>query len=1301
MRLLVHQGPASHRVFLCYSSEHHAPIYRSSLVCLGALWIFGAWGPSYPECLAWALSSVPAAALWLPLWCLVALWSILCQQAFPRRSALGFLAVGPGVLIDTTCVLSIGSIGRLSSCSCRWEALPSDRGRATAKQRRVRRPPFAWSLCAIVGRLACCALGPVSFCPIQCPAFILFSASWYIDGAKAADSEPDPPEELAPSDAPRAEPDWVARQVAARARYETTRAFLEPCVSEEVGDPNIVLPEPPPPFAERAVLAPFVAEASQAITEGGWLGVYIYAPNYHTQLGAVRIVPTASEQDVVDLVLSLTHEQWDHWPRRVAPASCQPTLGSATFLTFPAILDECGLRAIIVDLSQLDGSRFAISVKAGCQAPDLLQAADIEMPPQEVQLLIAGDPDPWQPDASLPLSHGDVVFVVPLAKTVHPGHSLGEVLSSPSTWEVATSLPSPYPTNGFLIHSEGFYWFADRSLYPGVSNDDIARRILGVDLPVSRLHIANSLRHHDLHGHECRGLMFVSEENDADVEGDAEPDVLVRNVFFDLRPLGFGLQIVRTYREVWTRAQIFGLLQLQEPAGWDIHIDGGGADSLHVQVMRNSVIMLYGTPISSSQAESVESESDHDEDVDLDSADERRSAASESEVHPPEVPERGRSRSPPPSSSRTLHREALACEDQLDALLLLHFSAIGVVIWYRVFARNIVYFLLLVCLCQPCRKNAPGRTPRDGLTGESCSAHADLAEVILAPVRGIVSPTALGTDDIPESPGVVLQGTAEAAATQGVLQSAPALEANFLVLRLGCRHTHIVLREPFFACNESIFCRLRLALAGAGEPTPLSGIPTTPQLGRRFASVVMVPTWVLSSLRRVIVFDFSQIGGPVYASLIWDPVTFSDLTVAASAQGLDNWAVFLDDTPHALDATFSRKVLNGTVFCFVRRGHSPDWGPVFDAELSNSQSWDCRPPESLLQPCRPSWLLLYEGVTRRLGHFGKPVVRLLDLAREHTYRRAVHLSFGCPLSADLADSFVHQGRGVCGLLAAVPRSEAIDPGARLGAFVFLDARLIDGDVAFRFVAPGWHSVEELAGPLNIRMPAGCCVAILDQGAARTSVFVRHGDSLQLGFMPLPHARLPSGVPGLPRFRYCRGADPPDLTVHRDGQIDLTHQQHLQLLFQPFGEGQVPDGAPPELDRQDPDEAADLEMAPPFIHAMFLVLTPDYAPDVVVVYLRAPCTVEDAFDEIEDVRDADRKSHLDRFKSFEKLPPKQAVLALCADMGAEDWNTQEVGKWTYGPSLYGIVRPYDDVKPVRDVPMNAKIKTKKGRENESA
>lgn len=76
-----------------------------------------------------------------------------------------------------------------------------------------------------------------------------------------------------------------------------------------------------------------------------------------------------------------------------------------------------------------------------------------------------------------------------------------------------------------------------------------------------------------------------------------------------------------------------------------------------------------------------------------------------------------------------------------------------------------------------------------------------------------------------------------------------------------------------------------------------------------------------------------------------------------------------------------------------------------------------------------------------------------------------------------------------------------------------------------------------------------------------------------------------------------------------------------------------------------------------------------------------------------------KSHLERFKTFEKLPPKQAVLALAADVGAEEWS-EEHRKFADKhlrilSGLYGVCRPYDDVKPVRDIPMNAKIKTKKG------
>mmetsp|Transcript_73758 Transcript_73758/g.130262 ORF Transcript_73758/g.130262 Transcript_73758/m.130262 type:complete len:418 (+) Transcript_73758:94-1347(+) len=77
-----------------------------------------------------------------------------------------------------------------------------------------------------------------------------------------------------------------------------------------------------------------------------------------------------------------------------------------------------------------------------------------------------------------------------------------------------------------------------------------------------------------------------------------------------------------------------------------------------------------------------------------------------------------------------------------------------------------------------------------------------------------------------------------------------------------------------------------------------------------------------------------------------------------------------------------------------------------------------------------------------------------------------------------------------------------------------------------------------------------------------------------------------------------------------------------------------------------------------------------------------------------------KSHLERFQTFERLPPKQACLALAdKSLGAADWN-DDVRKYAEKhfrmiSGLYGVLRPYDDVKPVRDMPMNARIKTKKG------
>eukprot|EP00933_Yihiella_yeosuensis_P013774 TRINITY_DN12609_c0_g1_i1.p1 TRINITY_DN12609_c0_g1~~TRINITY_DN12609_c0_g1_i1.p1 ORF type:complete len:440 (+),score=89.05 TRINITY_DN12609_c0_g1_i1:75-1394(+) len=77
-----------------------------------------------------------------------------------------------------------------------------------------------------------------------------------------------------------------------------------------------------------------------------------------------------------------------------------------------------------------------------------------------------------------------------------------------------------------------------------------------------------------------------------------------------------------------------------------------------------------------------------------------------------------------------------------------------------------------------------------------------------------------------------------------------------------------------------------------------------------------------------------------------------------------------------------------------------------------------------------------------------------------------------------------------------------------------------------------------------------------------------------------------------------------------------------------------------------------------------------------------------------------QSHLERFQKFEKLPPKQACMALDGGgLRAWGWDKETQAfadkHLRILSGLYGVLRPYDDVKPVRDIPMNARIKTKKG------
>ena len=101
-------------------------------------------------------------------------------------------------------------------------------------------------------------------------------------------------------------------------------------------------------------------------------------------------------------------------------------------------------------------------------------------------------------------------------------------------------------------------------------------------------------------------------------------------------------------------------------------------------------------------------------------------------------------------------------------------------------------------------------------------------------------------------------------------------------------------------------------------------------------------------------------------------------------------------------------------------------------------------------------------------------------------------------------------------------------------------------------------------------------------------------------------------------------DTPDLQGYGyvDGSgahVDLAH-----FLLQPFGPGLPTGGAPPTTLQTEPEQDIDIEDASEQIHAMMILLTPQYTADVVVIHLDAPATIQEALDEMEDIRFADRR-----------------------------------------------------------------------------
>ena len=104
----------------------------------------------------------------------------------------------------------------------------------------------------------------------------------------------------------------------------------------------------------------------------------------------------------------------------------------------------------------------------------------------------------------------------------------------------------------------------------------------------------------------------------------------------------------------------------------------------------------------------------------------------------------------------------------------------------------------------------------------------------------------------------------------------------------------------------------------------------------------------------------------------------------------------------------------------------------------------------------------------------------------------------------------------------------------------------------------------------------------------------------------------------------KGSALPDFTVRTGGNAGMTHEEHLQLLLFPFGDGVANDAPPFGPQRVVPMPGAIMQVQPQRISATFVVLTPDFAPEVLTLDIPTGSSVRVALELADAEREPDRR-----------------------------------------------------------------------------
>ncbi|CAE7700405.1 unnamed protein product [Symbiodinium sp. CCMP2592] len=312
------------------------------------------------------------------------------------------------------------------------------------------------------------------------------------------------------------------------------------------------------------------------------------SPGYHAETISFPLGIPCDVDDLVDTAARQFGELRPKFSDRVIPVRPQPLPEIATLLVAPDWTAYSSLSVVCLDLRDVGNSSLgplaAVYVtRPTCRAELCRQAGIYGVQPCRV--FIGTESDPLEEDEAVTLANGCVVTFLSGDLHPNPATDLQYRLQLPHTWrpDVAPPVPSR-PRALLLLHQSGRYLFRVQASQLPV--DEAAARFVGVDRAAVEFHTPQGDGCSRLQ-HQCvdtRGILALVDP------GILPPDVPQYVVFLDLRQVGSTIKYLVLERPWIPRADLLVLAGRRPPPSWRLRILGGRLRRTRLEVQQGTTL---------------------------------------------------------------------------------------------------------------------------------------------------------------------------------------------------------------------------------------------------------------------------------------------------------------------------------------------------------------------------------------------------------------------------------------------------------------------------------------------------------------------------------------------------------------------------------------------------------------------------------------------------------------------------------------------------------------------------------------